>query len=552
MSVLARTLLAFSLVIAIGAAQSIFTMTSLETLSHEIELATTKPLTQVDAARAIWDGFRDTRDFLANDLEGIRIKPSAESVAGFKQRIEIVEQQLARLIETNPTKDAADLARESASLIAEWKNAALVLIGDKPATSIPAPHVMNKLETHIRADLQSLVKLALEAADAARALVNGKAASTENWAIVLAGLALVLGLVLAVASAFSLTRPLARLQGRMHGLANGDLDTAIGGQDRKDEIGSMAKALEVFRQNAIQVSKLGEEKAAAEARMAAERREMAERMAQGFESKVAGLIGDVERMLSDLGGSARSMMDAARSTKSDAQVAAKSAETAASQVVSIAAASNQMAASARDVSARTDHTRRLGKEAVEVVTGSKSTIDSLIQTSHQIEEMAVLIGSIADQTNLLALNATIEAARAGEAGKGFAVVASEVKSLAEQTQKATTAIGSGIEQVRASTEEVVKVIEAINKSIHQMGSAADEVAGTMDGQQHGASEIAQNMESAATGTNSVREALSSVNAAFDNVADGSGRIVGLVEEVQRSVRHLQQESGAFLQQIRAA
>jgi hypothetical protein len=121
MSVLARTLLAFSLVIAVGAAQSIFTVTTLETLSHEIELATTKPLTQVDAARAIWDGFRDTRDFLAHDLERIRIEPSAESVAGFKQRIEIVEQQLARLIGTNPAKEAADLARQSASLIAEWR-----------------------------------------------------------------------------------------------------------------------------------------------------------------------------------------------------------------------------------------------------------------------------------------------------------------------------------------------------------------------------------------------------------------------------------------------
>jgi hypothetical protein len=154
MSVLARILIAFSLVIAVGAAQSIFTVTSLETLSREIELATTKPLTQVDAARAIWDGFRDTRDFLADDLEGIRITPSAESVAGFKQRIEIVEQQLERLIGTNPAKEAADLARESASRIAEWKTAALVLIGDKPATSIPAPHQMNKLEAHIRADMQ--------------------------------------------------------------------------------------------------------------------------------------------------------------------------------------------------------------------------------------------------------------------------------------------------------------------------------------------------------------------------------------------------------------
>lgn len=552
MSILARILLAFSLVIAVGAAQSAFTVTSLESLNHEIELATAKPLTQLDAARAGWDGFRDTRDLLANDLEGIRIKPSSESVAEFEQRIAIVETQLARLIETDPAKEAADLARESASLIAEWKRAALVLIGNKPATTIPAPHVMNRLETRIKADLQTLVKLALESADAARARVTAKANSTENWAIVLAAIALVLGLVLAVASAFSLTRPLARLQVRMHGLASGDLDTAIVGQDRKDEIGSMAKALEVFRRNAIEVSKLSEEKAAAEARMAGERRQIAERMAGEFDGKVAGLIGNVETMLSDLGSFAKDMTVAARSTKSDAENAVRSAETAASQVVSVAAASNEMAASARDVSRQTDRTRELGKEAIDVVTGSKSTIDSLIQTSQQIEEMADLIGSIANQTNLLALNATIEAARAGEAGKGFAVVASEVKSLAEQTRKATTAIGTGIEQVRASTEEVVKVIDAINRSIHQIGAAADDVASTMDGQQQAAGEIAQNMEGAASGTDSVREALTTVNAAFDNVSDGSSKIAVLVEDVQKSVRHLQQEAGAFLTQIRAA
>lgn len=552
MSILPRTLLAFSLVIAVGVAQSWFTVTSLESLNHEIELATTKPLTQVDAARAVWDGFRDTRDVLASDLEGIRIKPSSESVAEFEQRIDIVEKQLTRLIETNPAKEAADLAHESARLISEWKSAALVLIGDKPATAIPAPHVMNKLEGRIKADLQSLVKLALEAADAARKLVNGEANATESLAIILAGVALVLGLVFAIASAISLTRPLARLQVRMHGLANGDLRSEIVGQKRRDEIGSMAKALEVFRQNAIQVSALGEEKAAAEARMAGERQQMAERTAQEFESKVAGLIGDVETMLSDLGGFAKNMTLAARSTKSDAEKAVKSAETAASQVVSIAVASSEMAASALDVSRQTDRTRELGKETIDVVTGSKSTVDSLSRTSQQIEEMADLIGDIASQTNLLALNAAIEAARAGEAGRGFAVVAGEVKSLAEQTQKATTAINCGIEQVRASTEEVVKAISAINKSIHQMGAAADDVASTMDSQQQAAGEIAQNMEAAASGTDSVREALATVNIAFDNVADGSGRIAGLVEDVQKSVRHLQQEARAFVTQIRAA
>ena len=552
MSILKRILLAFSLVIGLGAVQSAMTVSSLRSLSAQIEEATVKPLTQVDAARGAWDGFRDARDYLSDQLEGIRYRSSSQLIGEFRQRIQIVETQLARLAESTPSQKVADLSGSVSALTGEWKNDALILLGERPASSVPAPHVMNRLENQIRTGLQSLVGLALEDAAAARSTVNTLARDTQTWVMGLAGVALVLGLVLAMISSVSLTRPLARLENRMRALAGGDLESDIAGRTRSDEIGSMAKALDIFRQNAIRAAELGVEKADGEARMVAERRETAERVALEFESKVAAMIGNIEKMLGELGFSAKGMLDAAKSTRSDVGSAVKSAEAAASQVLSIATASNEMAVSVQDVSSRTGHTRQLSQEAVGVVSRSKSTIELLIQTSQRIEEMAGLIGNIANQTNLLALNATIEAARAGEAGKGFAVVALEVKSLADQTQKATSAIAENIDQVRISTGEVVKVIEAIGQSIHIMGSAADEVAGAMQGQQSAAYEIAGNTEAAAAGTNSVRDALNTVNEAFDQVASGSEKIVRLLENLQSSVKQLRSDSGTFLDQVRAA
>lgn len=251
MPVLTRTLLAFSLIVGLGALQSGLTAWSLRSLSRHVELAVTPgPIVQVRAARAAWDRFDETREYVASMMEGIRYRDSSKMIGEFSERIQRVDAQLTSLKETAKPGQAGELAEQLTAKVAAWTECALVLLGERPAASIPAPHVMARRENEIKETLQTLVSLAMQEAHAERVAANALAARTETSSYLLAALTLILGLVLAANFSLSLTRPLKLLELRMRRLAGGDLDTPIGGQERRDETGSMARALEVFRQNA--------------------------------------------------------------------------------------------------------------------------------------------------------------------------------------------------------------------------------------------------------------------------------------------------------------
>jgi methyl-accepting chemotaxis protein len=552
MSILHRLLIAFGLVIAVGVAQGAITIWNLGSLSGKVEVATTQPITGVDAARSAWDEFRQAEQHLSSVTEGIRFEKSAEAVARFKGLVSGVERELARLRSALMSDDAQRLGTEVTELVGQWKKNALTLLGEAPATTIPAPHVMAQLEGRIRKDLRDLVDVALKDAEAARSAIHAETAFSERLAGVLLALTIVLGVGLAVFSAISIRSPLRRVNDAMKALADGKLDVANNDQSRRDEIGSMARTLEVFRANTLEMHRLEAEKSEAEKHTALERQRLMSEVAEAFEAQVGSVIERVDTIVSELHRSTQGMAGAAETTHGQVIRAIKEAETSSSDVGSVAAASHEMASSAREVSSQSAHSHSRAAEVIGLVESSNKAIESLVQTTGTIGEMAGLISSVAAKTNLLALNATIEAARAGEAGKGFAVVAQEVKSLADQTRKATEAIAANISSVQVATHEVVSSMTAIRGSVGSMGSSLSEVAHAMSGQEAAAGEIAASMHRASTGTDVVRRTLSSVSDAFEDVSTTTQGIMRLLEDLDASARTLRAEAGSFLSQVRAA
>jgi methyl-accepting chemotaxis protein len=341
------------------------------------------------------------------------------------------------------------------------------------------------------------------------------------------------------------------LERTMTRLASGDLSAEIKASRSNDEIDQMANALAVFREGIVHANAAaGEQAREQEAKQ--KHAAMIDTLTRQFNNDADKALASVSSAAEHMKQSAEKMSRVASQAKQQTSTVSTASAQAASNVQTVAAATEELASSINEISRQVGESARIASEVVEQIARSEATVTELAQAANRIGEVVSLINSIAEQTNLLALNATIEAARAGEAGRGFAVVASEVKSLANQTAKATEGITSQVAAIQGSTGEAVDTIKGIGQIIQQMAEIANSVAAAVKEQGTATAEIARNVQQAATGTKEVSSNIAGVSAAAEESGKTAEDVLESTERLTKESEALSGEVGRFLNRIKAA
>ncbi len=349
----------------------------------------------------------------------------------------------------------------------------------------------------------------------------------------------------------TLARPIQEMTGTMGRLAGHELSVPVVGTERRDEIGAMARAVQVFKDGLIEADRLAAQQQAEQA--AKQRRaEVIDRLVAGFESSATVALRTVASAASELDATAQSMSAMAQQTNTQANVVAAAAEQTSANVQTVATATEEMAASIREIGNQVTHSADIAGKAVGEAARTNEAVRSLSDAAQRVGDVVTLISSIAAQTNLLALNATIEAARAGEAGKGFAVVASEVKSLANQTAKATDEIAAQIGAIQQTTGGVVQAIAGIGATIGSINDITTAIAAAIEEQGAATNEISRNVQQAACGTQEVSGSIVHVTQAAGEAGGAASQVLGAAGELTRQAETLRHDVEEFIVRIKAA
>jgi methyl-accepting chemotaxis protein len=404
--------------------------------------------------------------------------------------------------------------------------------------------------------LESLARVADTAVDLAQAAAERMSAEARTQVLyhsVLVVMAVLIGVLGLFTIRQNVIEPIVSLTLAMRELAAGNTRVEIPITTRHDELGAMAKAVEVFKQAAIENARLRrDEQDQTAARADSEKQVAAAGLARAFDAKIGNLVQLLKAAACEMEKTARSMSETAEETDQVSTLATTFAEQTSTNVRQVAAASDKLAASAREIGSRAITSASLVAKAVEDTRRTDDAVKVLSERSERIEQVVKLISDVAAQTNLLALNATIEAARAGQAGRGFGVVALEVKALAAQTAKATEEISSQVAQSQTATRDVVIAIRGVGNTIDSLHMIVSAIAAAVEEQNSAAQVIAGSLAAAATGTQEVTNNISQVHQAAADTGSASSQVLAAATALSHNSSELGREVELFLASLAAA
>jgi methyl-accepting chemotaxis protein len=366
-------------------------------------------------------------------------------------------------------------------------------------------------------------------------------ASLTNKLMIAAALAGLILIAVTLIGARSVSRPLTRMTDAMKRLAGGDRDVEVPAKARTDEVGAMAQALQVFKDNGAEMEHLRQEREAESHKAQEALMDNMRSLTTDLEQQVDSAVVEIVRKTDTMHNLAESMSASAHRVNQDSTTVASAAEEATANVQTVASAPEEMAGTIREISRQVAQSTSVASTAVQQAEHTNETVQGLVQGATKIGAVVELIRDIAEQTNLLALNATIEAARAGDAGKGFAVVASEVKLLANQTAQATEDIGLQIGKMQDVTQEAVTAIEQIRETIQQIDTNVTSISASVDQQGSTTQEIARAVQEAATGNQEVSAGIAQVSTAADESGQLAEQVRGTADEFAVTLNGLQQD-----------